>query len=63
MESDEHYLRTVERLAKVVCDQAAAEGWLMYLPEDDGQTALQRSINELARTLRYVHQHNDGCLQ
>ena len=62
MKSDEQYLVEVERLAKVVCHEAADEGWLTYPPDDEDQSPLQRSINELARTLRYVHQHDDGCL-
>ena len=48
-------------MGKAVCERAAAEGWLMYLPDDHGQTPLQRSVNELARALRYVHEHDDGC--
>lgn len=59
---EQHYLTEIERLAKAVCEQAAAEAWLTYLPEDAHQTPLQRSINELARTLRYTHKHDDGCL-
>jgi hypothetical protein len=51
----------VERLANVVVQQAAAEGWLSYFPEDDQQAPLQRSINELARSLRHVHYDGDGC--
>ncbi len=62
MDSEREYLEKVERLAKAVCQEALAEGWLTYLPEDDEQTPLQRSVNELARTLRYVHEHDDGCL-
>ena len=59
---EQHYLAEVERLAKAVCEQAGVEGWLTYLPEDADQTPLQRSINELARTLRYIHKHDDGCV-
>lgn len=55
------YLKEVESMGKAVCERAAAEGWLMYLPDDHGQTPLQRSVNELARALRYVHEHDDGC--
>ncbi len=60
--SDEDYLKKVEELANVVCDEALEEGWLTYLPDDDDQTPLQRAINELARNLRHVHHEGDGCL-
>ena len=60
--TDEEYLQHVERLANEVVDEACREGWLMYLPDDGAQTALQRSINELARNLRHVHFEGDGCL-
>lgn len=60
--SEEDYLKRVEELAKVVCDEASEEGWLTYLPDDDDQTPLQRAINELARNLRHVHYEGDGCL-
>jgi hypothetical protein len=59
--SQQDYMAEVERLAKAVCEQAAVEGWLMYLPDDEGQTPLQKSVNKLARTLRHVHKHGDGC--
>jgi hypothetical protein len=60
--SAEEYLRAVERRAKEVVERAMEEGWLMFPPDDSDQTPLQRSINELARNLRYVHTHGDGCL-
>jgi hypothetical protein len=60
--SDEEYQSAVERLAKEVVERASDEGWLMFLPDDADQTPLQRSINELARNLRYVHTYGDGCL-
>jgi hypothetical protein len=60
--SDEEYQMAVERLAKEVVERASDEGWLMFLPDDADQTPLQRSINELARNLRDVHPHGDGCL-
>ena len=60
--SDDDYLRKVEELANVVCDEALEERWLTYLPDDDDQTPLRRAINELARNLRRVHYEGDGCL-
>ncbi len=60
--SDEDYLKRVEELANVVCDEALEEGWLTYLPHDGDQTPLQWAINELARNLRHVHYEGDGCL-
>jgi len=47
--SDEDYLKHVKKLANVVCDEASAEGWLTYLPDDDDQTPFRgRSTNWLA---------------
>ncbi len=60
--SDEDYLKRVEGLANVVCDEGFEEGWLTYLPDDHDQRPLQRAINELARNLRHVHYEGDGCL-
>ena len=60
--SDLEYLRDVERLAKSVVDRAADEGWQTFRPQDDQLTPLQRSINEMARHLRYLHYEGDGCL-
>jgi hypothetical protein len=61
--SHDEYLAQVERLAHAVCNEAVSEGWLDLTTEsDEGHTALQRSINELARTLRHVHYDGDGCL-
>lgn len=59
---DAEYARRIERHAKAVVEEALGEGWLTYLPEDDGQTPLQRAINELARNLRYKHFDGDGCV-
>jgi hypothetical protein len=59
---DETYLRRLEALADRICQEALAEGWLMYLPDDDDQTPLQRAINELARNIRQVHYEGDGCV-
>jgi hypothetical protein len=55
------YNERVESLAHAVCQEALEEGWLTYLPDDDGQTPLQRAVNELARTLRHHHHDGDGC--
>jgi hypothetical protein len=61
--SDDEYLRKIEVLANAVCDRAFDEGWLTFLPQDDHQSPLQHSINELARHLRHVHREDDGCLE
>lgn len=61
--SQEDYLAEVGRLAHVVVQKSLEEGWLTYLPEDGEETPLRRSINELARNLRHVHDENDGCLE
>ena len=58
----QRYLLNIERLANDVADEALREGWLMYLPDDELQSPLQRSINELARNLRHVHHPGDSCL-
>jgi hypothetical protein len=56
------HLEEIDRLAHAVVEEAATEGWLTFDPaEDQGQTALQRSINELARALQFVHDEVDGC--
>lgn len=60
-EREHQYLTRVEWLAKNVIEQAAVEGWLTYLPEDDDETPLRRSINALARALRFTHDADDGC--
>ncbi len=60
--SHDDYLVEVERLARAVVDEAAAERWLTFFPEKEDQTALQHSIIELARSLRYTHHDGDGCL-
>lgn len=57
------YLAVVERRANDVVDRADEEGWLTYLESDEAsQTPLQKSVNALARTLRVVHHHDDGCV-
>ena len=61
--SHEEYLEQIERLAHAVCNEAAGEGWLDLTNESgDGYSALQRSIADLARTLRHAHYDGDGCL-
>jgi len=56
------YLKRVEELANLVCDEALEEGWLSYEPDPPDATPLQKRINELARNLRHVHYEGDGCL-
>jgi hypothetical protein len=62
LSDDEHLRLVVEHVANDVVERADDEGWLMYLPDDASQTALQRSINELARNLRRGHFEGDGCV-
>lgn len=59
--TENDYLRQLELLAGDVADAAAAEGWLSYRPDPPEATALQRAVNELARTLRLPHFAGDGC--
>ncbi|WP_349880924.1 hypothetical protein ABIH81_15525 [Micromonospora sp. HUAS YX12] len=61
--ADIDYLQSIERLAHVVVEEAAQEGWLAFMIDKEvGRTRLQRSINALARELRIVHFDGDGCL-
>jgi hypothetical protein len=61
--ADPDYLRTVERLAHAVVHEALQEGSLVWTTgEDSGQSPLQRSVNALARRLRFGHFQGDGCL-
>ena len=60
--SELEYLKRIEDLANLVCDEALEEGWLSYLPDPPEGTRLQRAINELARSLRHLHHAGDGCL-
>jgi hypothetical protein len=61
--SHQDHLEEINRLAHAIVEEAATEGWLTLDPvEGQGQTALQRSINELARNLRLAHYEDDGCL-
>ena len=63
VENDVEYLRRIEQRARVVVDEASAEGWLTYIEGDDhDQCPLQQAVNELARHIRYVHYEGDGCL-
>lgn len=60
--TDDEYLRHIESLAQDVASRAFDEGWLTYLPDDEDQTPLQRSMNEMARNLRHLHYDGDECL-
>jgi hypothetical protein len=62
-EIDLEYLRRIESLAHDVVACASDEGWLSYMPDPDGTSQLQGSVNELARSLRHVHYEGDGCLE
>ncbi|MEV0427738.1 hypothetical protein [Micromonospora sp. NPDC050495] len=54
-DADVDYLQSVERLAHAVVEEAAQEGWLAFIVDEEvGQTQLQRAINALARELRFV---------
>ena len=59
--SGEQYLKTIEALAKAVCDEAAKEGWLQFLPDASAASPMHRAVNEMARSLRYRHGPEDGC--
>lgn len=62
-EHDVEYLRRIEQHARVVVDEALAEGWLTLIEGDDqDQSPLQQAVNEMARLIRYVHYEGDGCL-
>ncbi|MBV1851822.1 hypothetical protein [Catellatospora tritici] len=62
-QSETDYLREIERLARAVVEEAGSEGWLAFDPDDESSpTPLQRSVNELARSLRFTHFEDDGCL-
>ncbi|MFF7129777.1 hypothetical protein [Streptomyces sp. NPDC008240] len=63
MLSDLDYLREIEHLANRVKLEASSEGWLSYQEDPEGATALQRSVNALARALRHYHFDGDGCLE
>jgi hypothetical protein len=57
------YLRQIELLALDVVAAAQDEGSLTYGGEPADATPLQRSVNELARTLRHHHFEDDGCAE
>jgi hypothetical protein len=61
--SEDEYLRMIEDLAHEVVEEACAEGWLTFEPEDRDQPPLRRAINRLARSLRFVHGPEDGCFE
>ena len=60
--NDDDYLRKVEAIAHEVVERAAEEGWLSYASDPAGATALQRAVNDLARSLPHVHFNGDGCV-
>ncbi|MDX3075506.1 hypothetical protein [Streptomyces sp. MI02-7b] len=60
--SELDHLREIERLARAVRDAASSEGLLSYSSEEGSATALQRTVNALARGLRRYHFQGDGCL-
>ncbi|MFC9978154.1 hypothetical protein ACFVH6_45345 [Spirillospora sp. NPDC127200] len=57
------YLRRLELLARDLVSQAHDEGWLSYERDHDDATPLQRTINEIARSVRHYHFEGDGCLE
>ncbi|NVI88442.1 hypothetical protein [Actinomadura sp. BRA 177] len=60
---EEHeYLRRLELLCRELVDHADDEGWLSYLDEPESATPLQRTVNEIARTLLHYHFEGDGCV-
>jgi hypothetical protein len=60
---EQDYLRQVELLAREVVAAAHDEGWLTYAQDPVEAGALQRVVNELARTLRHQHFAGDGCAE
>ncbi|GAA1963067.1 hypothetical protein [Kitasatospora viridis] len=61
--SELDYLREIERLAYRIGVEASNEGWLSFAPDPADATALQRSVNALARATRHYHFEGDGCLE
>lgn len=60
---DEHeYLRRLDLLARELIDRADDEGWLSYLPDPESATPLQRTVNEIARSVLHYHFEGDGCV-
>jgi hypothetical protein len=59
---DAEYLKTVESLAKAVVSAAIDEdSFEVFL--DGPKTPLQQAITDLARRVRYRHEHGDGCVE
>jgi len=61
--SRQDYLRQVELLALDVVAAAQEEGWQSWGEDPVDATRLQRTVNELARTLRHQHFEDDGCVE
>lgn len=57
---NEEYLKLIESLAKEVVAAAVAEDSFEVFA-NGYKTNLQWKITELARQLKYRHEHNDGC--
>jgi hypothetical protein len=58
----EKYLDEIERLAKAIVEAAIAEASFEVFLDEGQKTALQKAVTELAQTLRYRHDDNDGCV-
>ena len=56
----EEYLKLIESLAKEVVSAAIEEDSFEVFADGD-KTELQSKITELARHLKYKHEHSDGC--
>ncbi|GIE92105.1 hypothetical protein [Actinoplanes regularis] len=61
--NEQDYLRQIELLARDVVAAAQKEGWQTYGTDPADATAMQRSVNELARLLRHRHFEGDGCVE
>lgn len=62
---DEHEyeaLHRLELLCRELVDRAYDEGWLTCLPDPESATPLQRTVNEIARSLLHYHFEGDGCV-
>lgn len=57
---NEEYLKLIETLAKEVVTAAIEEDSFEVFAHGH-KTNLQFKISELARQLKYRHEHNDGC--
>jgi hypothetical protein len=62
-DSREKYLDEIERLAKAVVSAAIAEGSFEVFLDEGDKTALQSAVTELAQSLRYFHEKDDGCVE